>query len=99
MTKEEKIIDILKSYSTYTDRSREDECVHESNFYLIAKDITKQLSIATVGCSLPTKEEIYVSHSNDGGDDVYCAFTDHSKGLKDCEKTGTLLTRITLYRG
>ena len=48
MTKEEKIIDILKSYSTYTDRSREDECVHESNFDLIAKDITKQLSIAAV---------------------------------------------------
>ena len=48
--------------------------------------------------SLPSKEEIYVSHGNDGEDDVYCAFTDHTRGLKDCEEAGTLLTRITLHR-
>ena len=45
MITEEQIIEILKSYSTYTDRSRTDECVHESNFDLIAKELVKKLTI------------------------------------------------------
>tara|TARA_R110000803_G_scaffold15626_2_gene43029 strand:+ start:3891 stop:4139 length:249 start_codon:yes stop_codon:yes gene_type:complete len=48
MITEEQIIEILKSYSTYTDRSRTDECVHESNFDLIAKDVVKKLTIPVV---------------------------------------------------
>jgi len=44
-------------------------------------------------------EDIYVSHSNDGSDDVYCAFADHARGLKDCEESGTLLTHIILHKG
>lgn len=60
--------------------------------------LEKQFDISSVVKSLPSKEDIYVSQSNDGSDDVYCAFTDHTRGLKDCEEAGTLLTRITLYR-
>ena len=48
MITKEQIIKILKSYSTYTDRSRTDECVHESNFDLIAKDVVKKLTIPVV---------------------------------------------------
>lgn len=62
------------------------------------KEIKQALLITDVVHTLPSKEDIYVSHSNDGDDDVYCAWTDHSRGLKDCEEAGTLLTRITLYR-
>ena len=50
MITKEQIIKILKSYSTYTDRSRTDECVHESNFDLIAKDVVKKLTIPVVDC-------------------------------------------------
>jgi hypothetical protein len=48
MITEEQIIEILKSYSNYTDRSRTDECVHESNFDLIAKELVKKLTIPVV---------------------------------------------------
>jgi hypothetical protein len=48
MITEEQIIEILKSYSNYTDRSRTDECVHESNFDLIAKELVKKLTIPDV---------------------------------------------------
>lgn len=58
----------------------------------------KNLGLFGVVCSSST-EDIYVSHGNDGDDDVYCAFTDHARGLKDCEESGTLLTHIKLYRG
>ena len=48
MITEKQIIEIIKSYSTYTDRSRSDECVHEINFNLIAKDVVKKLTIPVV---------------------------------------------------
>jgi hypothetical protein len=48
MITEEQIIEILKSYSNYTDRSRTDECVHKSNFDLIAKELVKKLTIPDV---------------------------------------------------
>ena len=62
------------------------------------KEINQKLTLTSVGCSLPDKEEIYVSHGSDGDDDVYCAFTDLSKATKDCEESGSSLTTITLYR-
>ena len=46
-----------------------------------------------------SKETIYVSHGNDGDDDVLCAFTNKQRGLKDCDESGAVLTKTTLHRG
>ena len=65
MITKEQIIKILKSYSTYTDRSRTDECVHESNFDLIAKDVVKKLTIpVVVGQSEQCAKTIKTAHDN-----------------------------------
>lgn len=74
------------------------ELARSTEVYKLADKALK--AIAVNGCSLqlPTEERIYVSKSNDGSDGVYCAFTNHTKGLKDCEESGTLLKSITLYR-
>ncbi len=60
---------------------------------------TKPLNIDNVVCSDATTETIYVSHGNDGDDDVYCAFTDKQRGQRDCNESGTILTSITLHKG
>ena len=48
MIKETEIIDIIKNYVGYTDRSRTDQCLHEVNFDLVAKEIVKKLTIPNV---------------------------------------------------
>ncbi|BAQ92531.1 hypothetical protein [uncultured Mediterranean phage uvMED] len=41
--KESEVIKIIENYIGYVDRSRTDQCLHEVNFNLVAKDITKKL--------------------------------------------------------
>ena len=48
MIKETEIIDIIKNYVGYTDRSMTDQCLHEVNFDLVAKEIVKKLTIPVV---------------------------------------------------
>ena len=48
MIKETEIIDIIKNYLGYTDRSMTDQCLHEVNFNLVAKEIVKKLTIPNV---------------------------------------------------
>ena len=48
MIKETEIIDIIKNYVGYTDRSSTDQCLHEVNFDLVAKEIVKKLTIPNV---------------------------------------------------
>ena len=48
MIKEDEIIDIIKSYVGYTDRSRTDQCLHEVNFDLVAKEIVKKINTPVV---------------------------------------------------
>jgi hypothetical protein len=57
---EKEIIDIIKKYVGYTDRSMTDQCLHEVNFNLVAKEIVEKLTKEEVDIIyvLPTKEEI-----------------------------------------
>jgi len=48
MIKETEIIDIIKNYAGYTDRSMTEQCLHEVNFNLVAKEIVKKLTIPNV---------------------------------------------------
>ena len=41
--KESEVVKIIENYTGYVDRSRTDQCLHEVNFNLVAKDITKKL--------------------------------------------------------
>jgi len=45
------------------------------------------------------EEEIYVNHSNDGEDDVYCAYDNYDRAIKDCNESGVSVTTLFLYRG
>lgn len=42
--KESEVVKIIENYSGYVDRSRTDQCLHEVNFNLVAKDIIKKLN-------------------------------------------------------
>ena len=42
--KEKDIVDIIKNYVGYTDRSGTDQCLHEVNFDLVAKEIVKKIT-------------------------------------------------------
>ena len=44
MITEKEIIEVLKSFSTYVDRSRTDECVHEINFDSVAEELVKKIT-------------------------------------------------------
>lgn len=41
--KESEVVKIIENYIGYADRSRTEQCLHEVNFNLVAKDITKKL--------------------------------------------------------
>ncbi len=47
MLEENEIIDIIKKYVGYTDRSMTYQCLHEMNFHLVVKEIVKK-SVANV---------------------------------------------------
>ncbi|MCD8448071.1 hypothetical protein [Tenacibaculum finnmarkense] len=49
--------------------------------------------------SLSKETKIFLSQSNDGSDEVYCAFTDYERAEKSCGESGTSLTETTLYVG
>ena len=57
MIKETEIIDIIKNYVGYTDRSMTDQCLHEVNFNLVAKEIVKKLTIPVVVKSFVCEQE------------------------------------------
>jgi len=61
MIKETEIIDIIKNYVGYTDRSMTDQCLHEVNFNLVAKEIVKKLTI-------PNVVKSFYCHDKTGGD-------------------------------
>ena len=44
MLVENEIVEIIKNYVGYTDRTMADQCLHEVNFKLVAKEIVKKLT-------------------------------------------------------
>jgi hypothetical protein len=56
MITEKEIVQILRNYSGYIDRSRSEECVSEVNYELVAKDILSKLHQPTVIEPLPNPE-------------------------------------------
>jgi len=78
MIKEKEIIDIIKNYVGYTDRSMTDQCLHEVNFNLVAKEIVKKLT--EVKETKTTKKfKCYEMHA-------YSRFAGCSKQCTECQQ-------------
>jgi len=79
MLGENEIIDIIKNYVGYTDRSMTDQCLHEVNFNLVAKEIVKK-SIANVNQQREVLRDKKVKCFDDFLE-IYCEKQDNKKWL------------------